>query len=107
MRIKELRIENNKTQSEVALSLGISRQVFANYEKEINYPDPKMLIKIADYFEVSIDYVVGRTNDFDVIQKDNDSSEREIEKELLSVFQKLDLNSKNKVIGYAFALLNL
>ena len=64
MRIKELRLEKNKTQNEIATILGISRQVFANYEKEINYPDPNMLIKLADYFDVSIDFLVERSDDF-------------------------------------------
>ena len=71
MRIKELRIENDKTQTEIANILGISRQVFANYEKEINFPDPKMLIKLADYFDVSIDYLVGREDDFGVSVRQN------------------------------------
>ena len=62
MRIYELRRGKGVTQIEVAAALGISRQVFANYEKEINYPDPIMLIKIADYFNISVDYLLERTN---------------------------------------------
>ena len=106
MRIKELRKEKEKTQAEVAAALGVSRQVFANYENGINSPDPKTLIKLADYFDVSIDYLVERTNDFGVAQGKQDVSYRESERELMSVFKKLDIDNKNKVIGFAFALLD-
>ena len=63
-RIKSLRIEEGLTQTEVAEKLGISRQVFANYENEINQPTPEMLIKIADCFGVSVDYLIGRSDEF-------------------------------------------
>ena len=102
MRIKELRKEKNQTQNEVAAILGISRQVFANYEKEINYPDPKMLIKLSDYFEVSIDYLVGRTDELGVIHKEN--AQQNLEAELLFCFRRLDSDKQNRLIGYAYAL---
>jgi len=103
MRIYELRKGRGTTQIEVAAALGISRQVFANYEKEINYPDPIMLIKIADYFDVSIDYLVGRSDDFDIIRSDS-CSLSDIEKELLISYRKLKNEDKNRVIGYVLAL---
>ena len=104
MRIKELRIEKNKTQSEIANCLGISRQVFANYENGINLPDPQMLIKISDYFNCSIDYLVERTDEFGLIKNENSLSKNE--SELLSLFKKLDTIKQNKVIGYCYALAN-
>ena len=103
MRIKELRIERNKSQTEISSALGISRQVFANYEREINFPDPKMLIKIADYFDVSIDYLVGRADEFDVV--DNTSLFGDNETELLNTFRQLDRLNQCRVLGYASALL--
>ena len=103
MRIYELRKGKGTTQIEIAAALGVSRQVFANYEKEINYPDPYMLIKIADYFEVSIDYLVGRSDEYDVV-KSVPPFIVAIEDELLSLFRKLKTEDKNRVIGYACAL---
>lgn len=105
MRIKELRIENNKTQAEIAAILGISRQVFANYEKEINLPDPKMLIKIADLFDVSIDYLVGRSNELDVVKHENNDL-TPFETELIKNLRKLDSGNQHKVFGYCYALAN-
>lgn len=66
-RIKELRIEQELSQSNMAENLGISRFVLANYEREINQPAPDMLIKIADFFGVSIDYLLGREDDFGMV----------------------------------------
>lgn len=63
LRLKELRIEKEKTQAEMANALSISRQVYANYENEINQPSLETLGKIADFFEVSTDYLLGRSDD--------------------------------------------
>lgn len=88
--LKDLRKERNLTQSEVARALNISRQVYANYENEINQPDCKMLIKLADYFEVSIDYLLGITDDFDIKTSApiSDSLNTQ-ERELVEVFRAL------------------
>ena len=64
LRLKELRLENEKTQDEMAKILSISRQVYANYENEINEPSLEMLKKIGNYFECTIDYLLGRSDDF-------------------------------------------
>ena len=61
-RLKELRIKKELPQLMVALDLGIARSTYACYETAKNEPDIFTLIKIADYFEVSLDYLVGRTN---------------------------------------------
>ena len=64
IRLKELRTEKNVTQQEIADKIGVSRQVYANWENEINQPDLKMLSSLADIYGVSADYLLGRTDDF-------------------------------------------
>lgn len=59
-RLKELR--GPKTQEDIAISLGLSRPRYSHYENERSYPDPETLIKIADHYHVSTDYLLGRTN---------------------------------------------
>ena len=62
MKLRELRKNQGLTQSELAKKLGISRDTYKNYEQhrtEMNYD---MLIKTADYFDVSLDYLCGRQN---------------------------------------------
>ncbi len=60
MRLKELRLQSNKKQSEIATYLGITSQAYGNYEGERRQPTPEMLQKLADYFGVSVDYLLGR-----------------------------------------------
>lgn len=105
MRIKDLRLEKGLKQIEIATELGISRQVFANYENEVNSPDPKMLIKIANFFDVSVDYLIGRSDEMGIFEQKTLSISL-LENELLTKFRRLDINDRNKVIGYASALLD-
>ncbi len=59
--LKKLRKLNNITQKQLAKNIGASERGIQNYEMGIRKPTYDMLIAIADYFDVSIDYLVGRT----------------------------------------------
>lgn len=61
-RLKELRNSRRIFQREMAEYLGISLRGYQCYEAGQNYPDVSGLIKLADYFDVSIDYLVGRSD---------------------------------------------
>ena len=63
MKIKELRTKMQLSQYEVAKKLDIPQTTFYNYETERNDPSIKTLIKMADFFNVSIDELVGREAD--------------------------------------------
>lgn len=63
LKLKELR--KNKTQNEIAKALGITQRTYSNYEAGNRQPDQDTLIKIADYFNVSVDYLLGRTETID------------------------------------------
>lgn len=60
--LKKLRIENKKTQQDMADFLGITRPAYTAYETGNRQPDYETLQKIADFYEVSVDYLLGRTN---------------------------------------------
>jgi len=62
-RIGNLRIDNDKTQQEIADMLLCNRLVYARYERGIREIPVSMLIQIAKYYNVSIDYLVGLTDD--------------------------------------------
>ena len=62
IRIKELREEKDMLQDELAEAIGMTRQGVSAYETGIREPNIEKLIQIADIFDVSIDYLVGRTN---------------------------------------------
>ena len=61
-RIKELRLESGMTQTEVGDIIGVKRHSVYTYERGLNYPEVRCLIMLADYFKVSLDYLVGRTD---------------------------------------------
>ena len=60
--IKDLREDRDLRQSDVAKSTGIDQRTLSNYETGKTNPDSYALIRLADFFDVSIDYLVGRTN---------------------------------------------
>ena len=62
MRLKELRTEKGATQKEVADFIGCSSLVYSRYEREVREPDIDALCKLADYFNVTVDYIVCRTD---------------------------------------------
>ena len=57
-RIGDLRIDNDKTQQEIADILKCNRQVYARYERGIREIPVSMLIELAIYYKVSLDYLV-------------------------------------------------
>ena len=61
-RLKELREKMRITQEELAKRLDIPRGTYAHYELGKREPDNSMLLKIAEHFNVSTDYLLGRTN---------------------------------------------
>ena len=62
LNIKNLRIESGKTQKALAESLHMARSTYNNYEQNVAEPNIETLIKLADYFDVSLDYLCGRQN---------------------------------------------
>lgn len=61
-RLKQLRKERNLTTTELGLAVGCSNPAISHYEHGDRKPDPDMLVKFADFFEVSVDYLLGRTD---------------------------------------------
>ena len=62
MRLKELRESKGLTQKEVAEIIGYSEISYARYEKGEREPDISTLCKLANYFNVTVDYLIGRGN---------------------------------------------
>ena len=59
--IRNLRLDNGYTQKQIAEMLGISQNTYSQYEIGVlNYP-VDALIKLADFYQVSVDYLLGRT----------------------------------------------
>lgn len=61
-RLRERRKEKGLTQCQVAIYCDITEKAYQNYELMAREPKLEILIKIADLFDVSLDYLVGRTD---------------------------------------------
>ena len=62
-RLKELRKKVNFTQVEIAEKLGISQPAYASWERGVKKPTQENLVKIAQVLNVSVDYLVGNSED--------------------------------------------
>ena len=61
-RLEDLRIDADKSQQEIADVLGCKREVYRRYEKGIHELPVWALIKLAQYYHVSTDYILGLSN---------------------------------------------
>ena len=95
MKLKELRKENKKSQDEVAKFLNLNQTSYGRYELGTSEPTIDTLCKLADYYGVSLDYLVGRdyANEFGYLSED--------EKALLSAYRRM--NKENKIRYFAEA----
>jgi len=67
-RLKECRAAKNVTQRKVADYLDITVPAYQRYELGLREPNIKTLNKLADYFDVSVDYLLGRSCRTDIYQ---------------------------------------
>lgn len=61
-KLYDLRTDNDLTQQQVADYLMCNRQVYARYERGLREIPVSMLIKLADLYKTSVDYILGRTD---------------------------------------------
>ena len=74
----ELRKEKGITQLDVAKALDISRQAYANYEVGKREPDLTMLLKLAGFFGVSVDDLLGKTEQKEKPSPEGESLEEDV-----------------------------
>lgn len=60
MKLKELRVEKEKKQIDIAKFLNVSKSLYCRYEKGERSVSLDILWKLADYYDVTLDYLVGR-----------------------------------------------
>lgn len=61
-RLRELRKKVNLTQAAVGKMIGVDQRTYGNYELGNRDMSPEVLIKLADFYGVTIDYLLGRTD---------------------------------------------
>ena len=63
VRMRNLREDSDKTQQEIAAILGTSQTMYARYERGANEMPIRHLIRLAKYYDVSTDYLLGLTKE--------------------------------------------
>ncbi len=85
--IKNLRLEKGYDQQDICTFLNIEQSTLSNYENDRRVPKPDMISKMADFFGVTTDYILGRTTNIKLTKKDKmeiDEYLNNFENELLS-----------------------
>lgn len=93
--LKSLRQRAGISQQQLADVILVSQQSVNKYENHDVEPDISTLIKIADYFEVSLDYLVGRTNIAEMMDKTCMSDLSAEERIFVNNFRELNPKQKN------------
>lgn len=73
-RLKSLRTENNLTQEELAKHFYLNKSSISKYEKNLQLPENNMLMEIAKFFHVSLDYLLAISDDRNIISINSLSS---------------------------------
>lgn len=95
--LKKLRKQHNLSQQKLADLLLVSQQSVYKYENGITSPDIETLIRMADYFDTSIDYLVEHTDIPHKIEPVKDTMLNEEETVLVSNYRKLNASQKHLV----------
>ncbi len=87
--LRSIRIEEGYTQAKVSELLNISQQTYSDYENNKTEPNYETLLKIAELFNVSTDYLLGRTDELGSVVMPSAPAMGEGERELLRLFRAL------------------
>lgn len=105
MRLKELREELNLSQNDIAMAIKTSQRNIGRWENGENEPSASFVIQLANFFECSTDYLLGRSDDFGSVTIKKEKSPTDDltaeEKTLLENFRQLNLVNRIHVSAYA------
>lgn len=98
MRLLELRNKKNITQKEIAEKLFLTQNGYSSYENGRTEPNIETLCKLADYYDVSLDYLVGRERNNEI------GFLNEQQKNAVQIIQQLNEINLLKAIAYLSGL---
>lgn len=101
--LRKIREQRNINQLKVAMDLEITQESISKYETNKAMPSSTVLIKLANYFNCSVDYLLDRTEN-SKINIEKQSIEDEKIENLIFRFKKLSTENKNKLDGFLSAL---
>lgn len=101
--LRKIREERKVNQLKIAMDLEISQESISKYETGRAFPSKVVLLKLADYLNCSVDYLLGRT-DNPKINKEKLSAENERIENLIFRYNRLNEKDKNKLEGCLLAI---
>lgn len=109
---EKLLAERGLTTADVCRATGISQSTMSNWKKRGNALSPKLLKLIADYFGVSLDYMMGINNDIIIedgntqllIEKSINEDERRRLERFMKIFESFSPDTQEKLIDFAESL---
>ncbi len=107
-RIRELREENRLSLKELGDKIGSSDAAICKWENGITEPKSAYILKLANFFNVSTDYLLGRTDELggQTILPSAAPALSQDEQQLLALFRKMSHPQKIRVIAYSEGLLS-
>lgn len=102
MKLKELREAKHESQQKLAIMLNVSQSMISRYELNQATPDVGILMKLAKHYNVSVDYLIGNTDEKTPYTKSNLSED---EKNILYLYKQLNEIQKAKAQAYIEGLL--
>lgn len=98
IRLFELRTEKGLSQREIAKILQISQGTYNNWENEKTQPSIEQLISLSKLFAVSVDYLIGNTDEFGTVRAENTLLTEE--RTLLKLFRGLEDDAKKALLAF-------
>ena len=98
IKLLELRAEKGKSQRDMASVMSVSQGTYNNWENGRTQPSIEQLIALAEYFCVSVDYLIGRTEDYGAVGKVELYTERE--RALVRCFRGIDERAQGALLEF-------
>jgi len=105
-RIRELREQHGLQQKNLAIDLGVSQPTVSDWENGRKVPSAKSTAKLADYFGVSVDYLLGRDVPDDKKITPDEPELTEGEKEWIELFRQLSDDQRQMIRGMMRGIVN-
>ena len=96
LKLQELRTQAGLTQRELAEKIGVKNYTVANWEQNRTEPAIKDLVDLANFFEVSVDYLIGRESELGQIIVFKNLTDSQIE--LLTLFEQFSADKKEVIL---------
>ena len=103
LNLKMIREEKNLQQKDIAQQLNRTTACISSWERGKTEPSLDDLIKLSEFLDVSTDYLLGRTNEFGIVEEIRDIPP--LHKKMLELFDRISHEDRLQVLGFIQAFL--